>query len=127
MVCGRPPGSGGSAPHESRHRMVAGAAVGAGAGAALGGGGAGVTGGAEVAVDSAAVVSVPPPLAQALVTTPSPVAPASQSALRRLKTFSGLSNSDAGMDVTIGQFRFGKPQIRQDTEVVSGARSTSEH
>lgn len=122
IVCGRPPESGGSAPHDSRHSMVAGTAVGAGAGTALGGGGAGVTGGAEDAVGPAALLSVRPP-AQALVTTPSPVAPASRSALRRLKSFADLSNSDASMAVTIGQFRSRKPQILQDTDVVSGARA----
>jgi hypothetical protein len=83
--------------------MVAGIVFGAGAGATLGcGGGTGVTDGAEAAVDSAAVVPVSP-LPQALVTTPRPAAPANQSALRRLKRFAGLADSNAHMAVTIGQ------------------------
>lgn len=101
MVCGRPPGSGGSAPQESRHSMVAGMVLGAGGGTTLDWScGAGVTGGAEEAVDSAVVIPGSA-LAQALVRTLRPVAPASQSALRRLRSFAGLSGSNAHMTVTI--------------------------
>ena len=95
MLCGRPPGSGGNAPHDSRHSILAGMDGNAGAGG--GDVGAPATDGAEVAgepgVDSAPAPPDPP---QALTAAPNPAAPANQSVRRRLNDFAsraGVSNA----------------------------------